>query len=113
MGCGCNFEEGGGREGGEVVRFEVRPWGWMWRVVEFRRWWVKVLGVRGRTSLQRHGKRGEWFVGVMKVKAGEWHRLGRGLYLEVGHGECEEGDIERAEDDYGRDRVADNACLRD
>ena len=78
------------------------PWGWWWKIVGFRKFWVKLLWVRGRTSLQSHAHRTEWHFGLYKVNPGEKHRMQHGLFIEVAHGVPEESDIVRYEDDYKR-----------
>lgn len=85
--------------------------------------WVKVLKVHGRTSLQRHAGRGEWWlpIGWMFYQCGlvfeytRWpvwiprgcrHRIGNGkihiTLIEIGIGNVTETDVERLQDDYGR-----------
>lgn len=107
----------------------VTPWGW-WKVVQERpRYKAKVLHVKPfhRTSLQKHALRQERFIVVtgtglvtnrrqtFEVKLGDvvhvaknaWHRIaglpGRGVtILEIQEGQCQEADITRKADDYGR-----------
>lgn len=78
------------------------PWGRMWKLAEGKKFWIKILFVRGRTSLQSHAEREEWHLGFYRVKKGEKHRLQRGLFLELALGNPFEDDIVRHEDDYGR-----------
>lgn len=80
-----------------------RPWGEMWKILWGRRFWLKFISVRGRTSLQSHNDRTEWHLGFYRVGATEKHRLLPGVYLEFAHGRrADESDIIRYEDDYGR-----------
>lgn len=79
-----------------------RPWGWMFKFIHTKRFWVKFLRVKGRTSDQSHKYRDEYFVGVFKVKKGERHRLGHGFFFELATGNPKEEDIKRYEDDYNR-----------
>ncbi len=81
---------------------DIRPWGWMVRVISNRYFWVKVLRVKTRTSLQKHKDRTEWHLGLYKVLPGDVHRMQRGVFVEVAYGRPVEADIERLEDDYGR-----------
>lgn len=81
---------------------DIRPWGWMVKLVDLKFAWFKFIRVIGRTSLQKHKKRDEYFVGVWRVKRNEEHRLQRGFFIEISLGDCKEEDIERLSDDYGR-----------
>ncbi len=75
----------------------------MWKLLYGKKFWLKLIAVKGRTSLQSHNKRTEWNFGFYKVKPREKHRLLPGLYLEFVYGEkADEDDIVRYEDDYGR-----------
>lgn len=82
-----------------------RPWGYFIKFIDTGKMWIKFLDVSGRTSLQSHALRDEYFIGFYKVKRGEKHRLNRGKYLELAIGVTKESDIKRYEDDYGRYRV--------
>lgn len=82
--------------------FERRPWGWFLRLIKTKRFWLKILWVTGRTSLQTHSERDEWHFGLYRVKKGETHRLSHGVFLELALGKPRESDIVRLEDDYGR-----------
>lgn len=82
--------------------FERRPWGWYWKLLHFSRFWLKFLFVHGRTSLQSHAERDEYVLGLYKVKRGEQHRMGHGIFIEVAVGEPSEDDIVRYEDDFNR-----------
>ena len=107
-----------------------KPWGYYVDLEENKnqRWKVKrlVLLPNQRFSLQRHALRSETWVlvsgsvtvtldgldaelpfrGRVHIKAGRWHRATAGDHgatlIEVQMGDCDEDDIERAEDDYGR-----------
>lgn len=79
-----------------------RPWGKMWKLVKTKRFWLKLIAVEGRTSLQSHAERTEWHIGIYKVPANEKHRMLKGLYVEFAFGNPKEEDITRYEDDYGR-----------
>ncbi len=80
-----------------------RPWGKMWKLISAKKFWLKIIWVKGRTSLQSHADRTEWHFGFYKVKPREKHRLLPGLYTEFVFGKrADEDDIVRYEDDYGR-----------
>jgi len=79
-----------------------RPWGKMWKLIKTKKFWLKFIFVRGRTSLQSHSERTEWHIGIYKVSKNEKHRLNKGIYLELALGNPNEEDITRYEDDYGR-----------
>lgn len=80
----------------------IRPWGRMYKLISLPFMWVKLLFVRGRTSLHKHAERDEYFIGFYKVKRGELHRHNRGFYIELAIGRPREEDVERKEDDYNR-----------
>ena len=108
----------------------LRPWGYFEILSSQERHCIKRIVVHpgSRLSLQRHQMRAEhWYViegaadvqvdgKVYALAAGQsidiakmsWHRLGNPgsgplTLLEIQTGDaCEEGDIERVEDDYGR-----------
>ncbi len=79
-----------------------RPWGWMLRLIKTKKFWLKLIFARERTSLQSHKERTEWHIGIYKVPKNEKHRLNKGIYLEFALGNPKEEDITRYEDDYGR-----------
>lgn len=106
-----------------------RPWGTFHVLHEAPGLKIKRIEVRAaqRLSLQRHAHRDEfWYVlsgygtvtvgtnssplapGVqVTIARGQWHRVsaareGMLVLLEVQTGTCDEDDIERAADDYGR-----------
>ena len=67
--------------------------------------WLKILRVKGRTSLQKHAKRSELHIGVKGVRLigpHTIHRIGNETVLEIAWGEPLEEDIVRFEDDFGR-----------
>ena len=81
----------------------------MWKIISTRRFWIKLIWVRGRTSIQFHRFRNEYHFGIRKAKLylkfvprGFVHRLDRGIYIEIATGKPLEEDIIRLEDDYGR-----------
>lgn len=107
---------------------ENRPWGWFETIEEgikykFKRLWIAP---NKRFSLQKHNKRSEiWIVyqgsGVVtlndktievtvgssvNIAVGDIHRATAGddglLIFEAQFGECQEEDIVRFEDDFGR-----------
>lgn len=86
------------------MKFEIRPWGWMIKIVHGYRFWIKFIRVVGRTSRQRHNMRDEYHLCFYRVPKREIHRLHRGIYLEFAFGLPKEDDIERLSDDYGRDK---------
>lgn len=81
---------------------DKRPWGWMLKVFDFKTAWLKLIRAKGRTSLQKHAKRDEYFAGIWKVRRNEVHRLQRGIFIELSIGDCREDDIVRIEDDFER-----------
>ena len=91
------------------MKIETRPWGKMWKLLWGHTWWLKVILVRGRTSLQWHFNRNEIHLRILPfpkikyVRKFRRHRMEKGLYIEIAFGGyCSEGDIIRVEDDYGR-----------
>ncbi|GMQ95539.1 MAG: hypothetical protein BMS9Abin13_658 [Patescibacteria group bacterium] len=83
----------------------VRPWGKMWKLIHTKHFWLKVILVKGRTSLQSHEYRTEYHIsirGIKKIKKRKKHRMEKGLYIEIATGRPDEDDIVRYEDDYGR-----------
>jgi hypothetical protein len=89
----------------EVMKYQSRPWGWMLTLFSTKHLWLKILRVKGRTSLQKHAKRTELHVGtsgVRLVSQDTIHRLGNETCLELAWGEPLEEDIVRLEDDYFR-----------
>ena len=72
------------------------------KLIHFPNLWLKFLRVNGRTSLQSHKNRTEYWIGFMKVNPKEKHRLNRGMYFELATGNPREDDITRYEDDYNR-----------
>ena len=107
---------------------EERPWGYFTILDRSDRVWVKRIEVNPsqRLSMQRHQKRKEIWLCVsgdgtahidgvdVELKEGvvvtiykrAWHRLIAGrdgvTIIELAHGDPNENDIERSEDDYGR-----------
>ncbi|MFC1801261.1 phosphomannose isomerase type II C-terminal cupin domain [Nanoarchaeota archaeon] len=104
---------------------EERPWGNFEQFTHNQKSTVKIITVKdgAKLSLQSHQKRDEtWIIldGKIKVvlddqtietkpgqkfeiKQGQKHRLiGPGRVLEISHGDFDENDIERYEDDYQR-----------
>tara|TARA_R100000664_G_C2711823_1_gene108340 strand:+ start:187 stop:528 length:342 start_codon:yes stop_codon:yes gene_type:complete len=107
-----------------------KPWGWYEVLQEGKYYKVKLLSVKKghKISLQKHEKRSEvWTViegtsrvsigpnqiwydiepgGTIRIEEGKEHRLEalnkNILVLELQQGTCEEDDIQRIEDDYGR-----------
>ena len=105
-----------------------KPWGHEIAIANEPAYGAKILMVKKnhRLSLQRHQQRDEtWYViwgcaiitigesvlrykreEIVQIPRGTWHRLGaekKDIYvLEVTNGYVE-GDIERKEDDYGRE----------
>ncbi len=80
-----------------------KPWGKMWRLIKTKKFWLKIIAVRGCTSLQSHTERTEWYLGIYKVPRNKKHRLTKGIYIEAVSGNNpREEDIIRYEDDYGR-----------
>lgn len=107
-----------------------RPWGHMTLYAHGDNFWIKKIHLNAgqRTSLQKHAKRGELWMcveGEVTIQVGKesWNlvpfkvtRFGRnmvhrlssergGTIIEIGYGECDEDDIIRIEDDYGRAAV--------
>lgn len=80
----------------------TRPWGWMVTLISRPTWWLKLLRVSERTSLQYHHNRDEYFIGVFRVPRGDKHRLQHGFFIELATGSPDEDDIVRLDDDYGR-----------
>jgi mannose-6-phosphate isomerase len=106
-----------------------RPWGQFQQFVENAPVTVKIITVQPghRLSLQRHHHRGEFWQVLdvpiditvddrswtaqpgeqVWVPQGSTHRMGNsgelpGRLLEIAHGDFDEGDIERLQDDYTR-----------
>ncbi len=106
-----------------------RPWGRFQQFVENVAVTVKIITVEPghRLSLQRHSRRGEFWQVLdvpiditvdgrswtaepgeqIWVPQGSTHRMGNsgdrpGRLLEIAHGDFDEGDIERLQDDYAR-----------
>lgn len=82
-----------------------RPWGWMIKFIHTKKFWLKLIRVTGRTSLQSHRFRTEYHIsikGIKKIKLREKHRIISGWYIELAFGRPNEYDIIRHEDDYGR-----------
>jgi D-beta-D-heptose 7-phosphate kinase/D-beta-D-heptose 1-phosphate adenosyltransferase len=75
----------------------------MWKIISAKKFWLKFILVKGRTSLQSHNERTEWHFGLYKVPPREKHRLLKGAYFELAYGKPKEEDIVRYEDDYGRE----------
>ncbi len=87
----------------------TRPWGKMWLLIDTPTFWVKVLHVIGRTSLQTHTNRIEWHLSFLKFKRvsyNESHRMEHNWFLEFAWAKpgttLSENDIIRYSDDYGR-----------
>jgi mannose-6-phosphate isomerase-like protein (cupin superfamily) len=107
----------------------VRPWGKFETIYNRPGYKVKIITVNPgqRLSLQRHKYREEhWFIvegkaditieGVnyglytfnhVGIVSGRWHRVANNqqiplVFVEIQIGRCDENDIERKEDDYGR-----------
>lgn len=77
----------------------------MLTLLQTKHLWLKILRVKGRTSLQKHERRSELHVstkGIRIVPPNTIHRLGNTWCFEVAWGLPEESDIIRVEDDYGR-----------
>lgn len=79
-----------------------RPWGVMAKLISLPFFWLKLIYVSGRTSLQYHNDRTEWHIGIYKVNPKEIHRMQHGVFIELAFGKPREDDIVRLEDDYGR-----------
>ena len=82
-----------------------RPWGWMVKLIHTNRFWLKIILVDTRTSLQYHLNRTEYHIslfGIKKVLPLERHRMTHGLYIEIATGFPSEDDIVRIDDDFGR-----------
>ncbi len=87
------------------MKKENKPWGWMIKIISREDFWLKLICVSGRISLQSHCQRSELHIGtrgVNFIRKLEKHRLERGIYLELAFGKPDENDIVRYEDDYGR-----------
>lgn len=79
----------------------------MVKLIHTKRFWLKCIVVRGRTSLQSHKERTEYHLcirGIKKIVPGELHRMTRGIYLELAVGSPQEEDIVRQEE-IGRAHV--------
>ena len=66
---------------------------------------MKIILVKGRTSLQSHKRRTEYHISIKSIKRitpNQIHRMTKGLYVELAFGLPHEEDITRYEDDYGR-----------
>ena len=77
----------------------------MFTLIHTNWFWVKILHVKGRTSLQSHERRTEYHIsimGVRRVHPKERHRMESGVYIEFAYGDPYEEDVIRFEDDYGR-----------
>lgn len=107
---------------------EVRPWGEFTLYHKGENFWLKKITIAPgqQTSLQKHRGRGELWMcidghiqaifgdgrtkdlkayDVTRFAAGVTHRLksqSGGTVIEIGYGECDESDIIRLEDEYGR-----------
>ncbi len=79
-----------------------KPWGRTWKLIKAKKFWLKLIFVKDRTSLQSHAERTEWHIGIYKLPKNEKHRLSKGFFIELAFGEPKEEDIIRYEDDYGR-----------
>lgn len=104
-----------------------RPWGSMTLYAQGPNFWVKTLTLKpgGRLSLQKHSGRGELWMCVegevtalvsgrrIPMQVFKATRFGRmvehrlesehgGTVVELAYGSCDEDDIARIEDDYGR-----------
>ncbi len=110
-----------------------RPWGYFEVLYEGENYKVKKLVIKPgqRTSLQKHLKRSEYLVVVNKyykktkideinkgdffiIKKEQRHRLSNEtnedlIIIETQVGDCDENDIIRIEDDYGRIGEGNNA----
>jgi len=89
----------------EICKIDKRPWGVMFKCIHTKRFWIKVILVKGRTSLQSHKRRTEYHIsvrGIQKIMPNQQHRMTKGLYIECALGLPSEEDITRYEDDYGR-----------
>lgn len=84
------------------MKFKKTVWGWWLKFFHTKRFWLKILRVKGQTSYQSHDHRTEYFIGIFKVDPLEKHRLNKGLYIEFAVGEPSEEDVIRWEDKYGR-----------
>ncbi len=82
--------------------FMKRPWGKMWRLIKTKKFWLKIIFVKSKTSLQAHSQRTEWHIGAYKVPKNGRHVLNKGIYLELASGNLKEEDIIRYEDESGR-----------
>ena len=93
----------------EIANITTTPWGYYEVLTKGDGYKVKFLVVfpGKRTSLQYHTKREEWITNLdigytIHFPKYTEHRLEEGRYIEVQLGECEESDIVRLDDDYGR-----------
>lgn len=84
------------------MQYTKRPWGFFIKFLSGRKFWLKFLWIKGRTSLQSHKNRDEWHLGLYKIKKGEIHRIQHGIFIELALGKPKENDIIRIEDDYDR-----------
>lgn len=112
-----------------LVEYEIRPWGTFYNIDEGDLFKTKTIKVNPgcRLSRQRHTNREEhWIIisgeGIMELNGKEWrvmrgdtifidkmdiHRITNDdneplVFCEVQLGVCDEDDIERLDDDYGR-----------
>lgn len=79
-----------------------RPWGWMIKFIHTKKFWIKLLRVKGQTSYQSHKNRTEYHIGICRVDPGDKHRMSHGWFIEIATGRPNENDIERFEDKYDR-----------
>lgn len=93
----------------EIQGIVRKPWGYYDVLGQGDGWKVKRLVVNDghRTSLQFHKFRDEYHIklpgkDVTHIPAYTLHRVEPGEYIEVQVGTCDEWDIVREEDDYGR-----------
>jgi len=73
--------------------------------IRTQRFWLKIIHVKGRTSLQSHKRRTEYHIsikGIQKITPHQRHRMTKGVYIECAFGLPSEEDIVRFEDDYDR-----------
>jgi len=112
-----------------MTQYEKRPWGWFEVLTEHTTYTVKRLVVNPgkRLSYQFHYKRSEHWVitqgvgnfilnatnrqvgvgDVLTINLGDHHRIHNTgaedlIIIETQLGECDESDIVRIDDDYGR-----------
>ena len=84
---------------------KTRPWGWFIKLIDLNFFWIKLIRVNTRTSLQYHQYRTELHIskyGLQLYMPLERHRMASGTFLEIAWGKVAEDDIIRLEDDYGR-----------